>query len=139
MQVTSLFLHLVPALVSWSLRWHPEDGHFRPNPPAQATHGTTQPPSSSSWGACSANSNDAAAAASAGSASQQQGQQQQQPSVSSEVFSLVAVPMLMYLGWACLYYLQIFVFSAKKIQQRGYQVGGAEGSASRSVPRASLR
>ncbi|PNH06846.1 hypothetical protein TSOC_006751 [Tetrabaena socialis] len=30
-KVTSLFLHLVPALVSWSLRWQqPEGGRFRP-------------------------------------------------------------------------------------------------------------
>lgn len=34
-QVTSLFLHLVPALVSLTLRWHqPEGGRFGPPPEA---------------------------------------------------------------------------------------------------------
>ncbi|EFJ48676.1 hypothetical protein VOLCADRAFT_90892 [Volvox carteri f. nagariensis] len=34
-KVTSLFLHLVPALVSWSLRWHGDPGRF--GPPGEAT------------------------------------------------------------------------------------------------------
>ncbi|GLC50735.1 hypothetical protein PLESTB_000426200 [Pleodorina starrii] len=34
-KVTSLFLHLVPALVSWSLRWHGDPQRF--GPPAEAT------------------------------------------------------------------------------------------------------
>lgn len=45
-----------------------------------------------------------------------------QTTPSATLSTLVLIPMSLYLVWAVLYYLQIFVFSAKKIQQRGYQV-----------------
>ena len=108
MQVTSLFLHLVPALVSWSLRWHPEQGA----------------------GAGAATAQRFAATAASGAVSQglliNEPARQCFPSavppaaaaagfpgggtlLGSEggLVGLVVVPMLLYLLWAALYYLQV--------------------------------
>ena len=41
---------------------------------------------------------------------------------AATMVGLVLIPVSLYLLWACLYYLQIFVFGARKIQERGYQV-----------------
>ena len=89
-QVTSLFLHIVPALVSWSLRWHPEPpGQFQDCIPPP-------PPTLLQTGASSGH-------------------------LGADLWGHVLLPMTLYVLWSCLYYLQIFVFKAKKIQQRGYQ------------------
>lgn len=111
-KVTSLFLHLVPAFVSWSLHWYPED--------------TSPPPGAAVWALSNMRSafgsliglgphGRQCPAGVSGS-----GECPRLPHVA-QLSSHVLVPMSLYLLWAVLYYLQIFVFSAKKIQQRGYQ------------------
>ena len=105
-QVTSLFLHLVPALVSWSLRWHPEQGVGAGAASAQR-FSTTAASGAVSQGLlineeCHPSTVPPAAAAAAASF----------PGGGSlggdgGLVGLVVVPMLLYLLWAALYYLQV--------------------------------
>ena len=156
LQVTSLYLHLVPAMVSWSLRWYTSAGSDQGR--RQGGPSGLQPGLLSRLGICSFPAFPGEGSSSGGSSSSgapghdlameltnesslsflasatcAAGRQGRQPTPSATLSTLVLIPMSLYLVWAVLYYLQIFVFSAKKIQQRGYQVrrvGDGEGSRS---------
>ena len=101
-QVTSLFLHLVPALVSWSLRWHPEQGVGAGAASAQR-FSTTAASGAVSQGLLineECQPSTAAAAASFPDGGTLLGSE-------GNLVGLVVVPMLLYLLWAGLYYLQV--------------------------------
>ncbi|MEW5302047.1 MAG: hypothetical protein WDW36_004859 [Sanguina aurantia] len=83
-KVTSLYLHLVPAMVSWTLRWYPTKAFY--GFPSHEALGAHRPATS-----------------------------------RGGVVSLVLVPAVFYTAWAVAYYLKIFVISASRIKERGYQ------------------
>ncbi|KAI8475416.1 MAG: hypothetical protein J3K34DRAFT_63001 [Monoraphidium minutum] len=91
-KVTSVYMHIAPALVSWTLRWKPDAERFGPPPGSPGAAG----------GGGGAGGEAAAWPGAAG-------------------FSdLVLLPIPIYVLWAVAYYLKIFVISAERIRLRGY-------------------
>lgn len=91
MQITSLYLHIGPAIVAWTLHWYP-NSKFAGNLSADQCPGpllfsSADEDGGSNWWL---------------------------------FHRLVLLPVLPYLAWAIMYYLKIFVLSATKIEQRGY-------------------
>ncbi|GBF97737.1 hypothetical protein Rsub_10901 [Raphidocelis subcapitata] len=107
-KVTSVYLHVAPALVSWALLWHPDAARFAPAA-AVPPHPPAPPAAAAAWpGSC-------AAAAAAGPL------EAPAPLVSpAGPLALVALAMPAYAVWAAAYYCKVFVLSADKIRRLGY-------------------
>lgn len=105
-KVTSLYLHFVPALVSWTMRWYHDDARFGPLEAQGGAAGTA---------AAAVDSNSSTHLSTAF------GPRPRHPYAPASTAELLAWPLLFYTAWAVAYYLKLFVVSAAKIKAQGYQ------------------